>query len=509
MPATYKVVDLFAGPGGLAEGFSRYQTPDGHAPFDVVLSVEKDPAAHRTLLLRSLLRQFEGPMPEYYDALNSGVPLPDWASICPGEWSDARHEAQCLELGSERARRIIDRRIDDVSDESEAVVIGGPPCQAYSIVGRVRNGGNSDYVASDDARHFLYREYIRVLRRLKPVAFVMENVKGMLSSSIKGDRIFDQVLADLRAAGGEPDSYRLYAVGRDPTGRMILTTATKSIDYVVRAEDHGIPQARHRVFIIGIRADRAKSLGRRLGALAQVPPPAVVRDILQAMPKLRSGLSAGDNERSWRQSATDQMSKVVAALVASGGGELAERAGACLAAFGSDGGTPPRSTDAPSPLGHDCPEPLASWIYDPLLRVTLNHASRGHMDDDLGRYFFSAVFTEATGRSPRAEEFPEEIRPAHANWSSGHFKDRFRTQAWDRPSTTVTSHISKDGHYFIHPDPLQCRALTVREAARLQTFPDNYLFLGNRTQQYIQVGNAVPPFLAHQIAQVLAASLAA
>ena len=130
------------------------------------------------------------------------------------------------------------------------------------------------------------------------------------------------------------------------------------------------------------------------------------------------------------------------------------------------------------------------------------------MPSDLRRYAFAASFAAVTGCSPKLADFPESLLPNHNNIALGRqgkmFSDRFRVQLRDRPSTTVTSHISKDGHYFIHYDPRQCRSLTVREAARLQTFPDNYRFEGPRTAQYHQVGNAVPPYLARQIAEIIA-----
>lgn len=127
------------------------------------------------------------------------------------------------------------------------------------------------------------------------------------------------------------------------------------------------------------------------------------------------------------------------------------------------------------------------------------------MPTDLRRYVFAAAYADLYGFSPKGHKGfnLKGLAPDHANWETGKFSDRFRVQAEKLPATTITSHISKDGHYFIHYDPSQCRSLSVREAARIQTFPDNYFFQGNRTEQFHQVGNAVPPLLASKIAQVV------
>jgi DNA (cytosine-5)-methyltransferase 1 len=131
------------------------------------------------------------------------------------------------------------------------------------------------------------------------------------------------------------------------------------------------------------------------------------------------------------------------------------------------------------------------------------------MSSDLVRYLFASAFAEHEGRSQRASEYPPELAPEHRNRESGNFSDRFSVQCRESASSTITSHISKDGNYYIHPDSEQCRSLTLREAARLLAFPGNYLFPGNRTEQYVQVGNAAPPLLANLIGKRVCALLEA
>lgn len=513
VPQRFQVIDLFAGPGGLAEGFSAFSAADGASRFDIVLSVEKERSAHRTLRLRSFLRQFDGDLPpEYYSLLNEGGPEPDWASLYPEEWSAACEEAVCAELGSENGNRVVHERLAELARVNvPTIVIGGPPCQAYSLVGRARNAGKADYVPEQDRRHFLYKEYIGILDEVRPVAFVMENVKGMLSSSIEGKNIFARVLEDLRAAGGGADSYRLFAIASDDAGRMTLRTPETHAEFLLKSECFGVPQTRHRVIIVGLRRDVADALPDQLPSCGLTPEPAVLRHVLSDMPPLRSGLSVGDGAENWRNVVLAQMKRARSAMAAGHrphATELLSAADEMIRRFGEEDASLSCASSAQATLANDCPEMLREWLVDPLLQATANHATRRHMADDFARYFFCAVFGQVVGRAPKSREFPAGLAPAHANWSTGAFADRFRSQVWGEPSTTITSHISKDGHYFIHPDPLQCRSLTVREAARLQTFPDNYLFLGNRTEQYVQVGNAVPPFLARQIAGVLAEVLA-
>lgn len=512
MASRFGVVDLFAGPGGLAEGFSAFEA-DGVRPFDICLSIEKERSAHATLRMRSFLRQFGADFPTpYYDWLNGKRAQPDWPALFPEQWSAAEAEALNLTLGEPEAAAIIDARLTTIKAEfGDTILVGGPPCQAYSLVGRARNRGIEGYVAEQDPRHFLYREYIRILRSLKPAAFVMENVKGMLSSSVDGSRIFDRVLVDLQHAAGD-DSYELFALAPDGPLRS-PGTGTKAGDYVIRAEDFGVPQARHRVIIVGLRRDVADRLPVDIRPqLDRRSRRTSVSDVIELMPGLRSGVGGSkDNPQKWRQAIDEAVD-----LVLDGDIDLPPQLEAKFreqvsetGRVAADSARLPRTASTPNRLDAGCPPDLARWLRHPALDALPNNETRSHMAADLARYLFAAAFASVAGFSPKASQFPARLAPKHRNWNSGKFADRFKVQVWDQPSSTVTSHISKDGHYFIHPDATQCRSFTVREAARLQTFPDNYLFLGNRTQQFVQVGNAVPPFLAFQIASALWKALAA
>lgn len=499
-----QVIDLFAGPGGLGEGFSACGQEEGREDFRVALSIEKDAVARTTLRWRAFTRALYGRGvngAHVIDALESHPrreqPEPAALAGRGTVWREAAEEAEreavCLELGPE-SRHWVDDRIADLTDTTRPwVLVGGPPCQAYSLVGRARNKGVVGYEARDDHRHFLYREYLHVLGHHAPPIFVMENVKGILSAQVDAQEVFQAILSDL-ANPGEAIRSR-----RRPRYRIFSLTTGAELDdpreSVVRMEEWSVPQRRHRVILVGVRDDLStspRSLGR--AGAAQVP----LRSVIGDLPALRSGLSrAADTWEAWRE--VVQGTAIRPDLPASLRHQIARASGDLRRS-----GTLGRGADFLAATA--VPGALGDWYAAHPTGRILNHATRGHMASDLQRYFFAAVFAAEQARSPALGDFPPGLLPEHENVkgvANPIFADRFRVQVWDQPSTTVTSHISKDGHYFIHPDPRQCRSLTVREAARLQTFPDDYFFCGPRTEQYRQVGNAVPPFLARRIAEVV------
>lgn len=494
MGKKFAIVDIFAGPGGLGEGFSRAGLDDDFE-MQIKLSVEMEKNAVKTLRLRAFLRLFGKKFPqEYYDALNSATEFPDWHNLYPEMWAQAEAEVLQLTLGEAGVFDHISPKLDKLRDDmaGNSILIGGPPCQAYSLVGRARNKGNAKYIPEEDQRHYLYKEYIKILARLSPAAFVMENVKGILSSKVNGGDIFELVLSDLTSAG---EGYRLFplTVPMQPENHDIV-----SRDFLIKSENHGIPQARHRVIIVGIRSDLATNIKNYSTPLLEANDDVVpIEDVISDLPELRSGLSKKDDVNAWLNTVRLHATNLLKDYA------TPDSMKEILEDFVNSNASPTfRESSTKTNSGITNGE-LAEWLEDDRLHSIVHHQTRGHIADDLGRYLFSSVYAASLKRTPKLLEFPEFLQPRHENRTSGHFADRFRTQIYGRPATTITSHISKDGHYFIHPDYKQCRSLTAREAARIQTFPDNYFFFGGRTAQYHQIGNAVPPLLAFKIAKIV------
>lgn len=510
MESRIPIIDLFAGPGGLGEGFSALGQRIGKPYFKIGLSVEKDPFAHSTLELRSFFRQFpHGEIPEdYYRFLRQELSRDELFNRHKVEASAAKSEAWNATLGTgQDFDDELDRRIKKVLKGTDKwVLIGGPPCQAYSVIGRARRSKDTEkleYIPENDERNYLYIEYLRIIAKHKPAIFVMENVKGMLSSKIYGERVIDHIFSDLKKPSkvfpkyGNVE-YNIFSLVNNLGLDREEHTQLQPKDFVVECEKYGIPQARHRVIFIGVRADANLPLPSTLRELPAVPSNAV----LMGLPRLRSGLSKEkDCPAIWKQRITEggDCNWVIQAREMWGddfGDQLLKVINKARTPLDNRGAEYVASETS-------IREDLRWWYEDSRLKGAFNHSSRSHMLYDIYRYLYASTFAKKFGNSPKLNQFPSDLLPSHVNVTTGDFDDRFRVQIGERPSTTITSHISKDGHYYIHPDPYQCRSLTVREAARLQTFPDNYFFCGNRTQQYTQVGNAVPPLLAYQIAEVV------
>jgi DNA (cytosine-5)-methyltransferase 1 len=511
------VIDLFAGPGGLGEGFSSLVEPETmKRAFRISLSIEKEFFAHETLRLRSFYRQFPpGKIPtEYFDFVQERISIDDLYKSHPEQFNSANKEAWRAQLGEDEkavSNEEVDQRISDaINGIKEWLLIGGPPCQAYSVIGRSRRQVKL-LDEHKDARVGLYKQYLRILAVHNPAVFVMENVKGLLSAKTKSNSVFEKIIKDLSdpleayqsefGINGKPfecSGYKIYSLVARPRGFDVNNNPIfKPEDFLIYSEKHGIPQTRHRIILLGIRNDIVITEPEILSKEKEVG----VEQVLNGLPKIRSGLSnIEDSKANWLL--TLKNIRINGTLQKVDEDVRSEIQKQLL-----------KINSTPASIGSEfMPFPVTSeygrdWFLNHKLGGACNHQSRGHMQSDLLRYLFVSCFGKVRNKSPKLENFPEELLPAHKNVQSGvrgkKFADRFRVQIANAPAKTITSHISKDGHYYIHPDPSQCRSLTVREAARIQTFPDDYYFCGPRTAQFIQVGNAVPPLLANKIAKVV------
>jgi DNA (cytosine-5)-methyltransferase 1 len=402
-----RVLDLFAGAGGFSEGFIE-------AGCEIIGHIEMDKNACDTLITRMV-----------YHALLKKGGLNDYRKYVLGEITrdsliekhglqKERDSVICAEIEKENHRKLIRHVKDRLAGQPLDIIIGGPPCQAYSHIGRARDDRNM----RGDRRNFLYRYYVEFLKALKPKLFVFENVPG-LETAGKGRYLGD--MRNLMKRAGYETDYR-----------------------VLDAEDYGVPQSRKRIILVGWNKESAMT---GYPEFPQVERGYRVGDFLADLPKLR----AGRGER---------------IKIFSERNELLEQLG----------------------------------IVDPRFGVLMDHMARPNNSRDREIYR-RAVLCKEGGENIKYNSLPEKLK-THRNKDG--FLDRFKVvDRSARGSQTVVAHIAKDGHYYIHPDLQQNRSLTVREAARLQTFPDDYKFEGGRGPQFRQIGNAVPPMLSSVIAREL------
>ena len=411
-----KYLDLFAGAGGLSEGFIR-------AGYEPVAHVEMDAAACYTLKTRSA-----------YHWLRKKNDLTLYTRYLSGEISRTEFYAQIPEevLNSVLNYEISEETLPDIfkdidtllGDEKLDLIIGGPPCQAYSIVGRSR----SENGMVGDKRNYLYKLYAEFLKKYKPQYFVFENVLGLLSAKDEdGTLHFENMRALFKECGYATDFRTL------------------------NASDYGVLQNRKRIILIGYHGEKEKFYPE----IPMIECKHKVGELFCDLPSIKAGEG------------------VITPV------ETAHYTGKYL---------------------------YKSQIKEYDREPVTFHQARPHTKQDLEIYRKVVRKWNRDKTRVAYTDLPKRLR-THKNTKS--FLDRFKVVAGNLTcAQTVVAHISRDGHYFIHPDIKQNRSLTPREAARIQTFPDNYYFESvtgkpSRTLAYKQIGNAVPVCLSYSIAAAL------
>ena len=403
----YNFIDLFAGAGGLSEGFLQ-------AGFNPVAHVEMNEFA-KTLETRSAYYYLKSTdnLGIYKKYMSGKITREEFMKQIPASII----KTIINETMSNDTLPILFKKIDGIMKirgiTQIDVIIGGPPCQAYSLVGRAQSK-HMEVPMSEDPRNYLYKLYARFLKRYQPRMFVFENVTGIESAN--GGTTWKNIKKYLRRVGYEIECREL------------------------NASAFGVLQNRRRMIIIGwLKQSRLK-----YPDFIQIEPDAVVNDLFTDLPKLHPGESV------------DKYTRV-----------------------------------KPS-----------SYVIKTCIRTSEDvltlHNCRPNIDRDIKIYRRAIELWNNDHQRLKYNDLPEELK-THKNRHS--FTDRFKVVEGDEQCChTILAHLSKDGHYFIHPDIEQNRSITVREAARIQSFPDSYFFEGPRTSQFVQIGNAVPPMMAKGIA---------